>query len=102
MGKGRARIFNILTLVFVVATIAVAIWVVGRMMQPPPAPPTCAALDFDDSGSVSVLDVAQVAARWGETSQTPGWDPRFDLDANLVIDAADITIIAARWGEICP
>lgn len=38
MGKGRARIFNILTLVFVVATIAVAIWVVGRMMQPPPAP----------------------------------------------------------------
>ena len=38
MGHGRARIFNILTLIFVVATIAVAVWVVMRMMQPPPQP----------------------------------------------------------------
>ena len=71
-------------------------------MQPPPPPPTCAELDFDHSGSVTVIDVAQVAAHWGETPQTPAWDPRYDLDDNLVIDAADMAVIAARWGEICP
>ncbi|MFZ1240227.1 MAG: sulfatase [Anaerolineae bacterium] len=71
-------------------------------MRPPPPPPICAELDFDHSGSVTVIDVAQVAAHWGETPQTPAWDPRYDLDDNLVIDAADMAIIAARWGEICP
>ena len=71
-------------------------------MRPPPPPPICAELDFDNSGSVTVIDVAQVAAHWGETPQTPAWDPRYDLDDNLVIDAADMAVIAARWGEICP
>ncbi|MFZ2423964.1 MAG: sulfatase-like hydrolase/transferase [Anaerolineae bacterium] len=71
-------------------------------MRPPPPPPICAELDFDHSGSVTVIDVAQVAAHWGETPQTPAWDPRYDLDDNLVIDAADMAVIAARWGEICP
>ena len=51
---------------------------------------------------MTVIDVAQVAAHWGETPQTPAWDPRYDLDDNLVIDAADMAVIAARWGEICP
>ncbi|MFN8377904.1 MAG: hypothetical protein U0452_04460 [Anaerolineae bacterium] len=36
MGQGRARIFNIITLVVVIATIVVAVWVVLRMIQPPP------------------------------------------------------------------
>ena len=70
-------------------------------MQMPPPPPTCAELDFDASGSLTIMDVAQVTAHWGETPQTPGWNPVYDLDDNLTIDAADIAIIAARWGEIC-
>ena len=36
MGQGRARVFNILTLIFLIATIVFGVWVVLRMLQPPP------------------------------------------------------------------
>ncbi len=74
-------------------------------MQPPPPlggePLACTALDFDGSGSVSVIDITQLAVHWGETASMPTWVPRFDLDQNLVIDARDLTLIAERWGEVC-
>ena len=77
----------------------------SQEMDPPPPlvvlPPTCAELDFDGSDSVTVIDIAQVALHWGDTLQTPGWDPRYDLDDNQQVDAADITVIAERWGEVC-
>lgn len=76
-----------------------------REMQPPPPlgvdPLTCAELDFDGSGSVSVIDIALLAAHWGESDLAPTWDPRFDLDGNGVIDAMDLAIIADRWEEVC-
>lgn len=65
-------------------------------------PPTCAALDFDGSGAVTVIDVAQAAAHWGETPQEPGWDARYDLDGNLVVDTTDLAVVAGRWQETCP
>lgn len=43
MGQGRARIFNIVTLIFLIATIVVAVWVVLGMMRPPPQPVQVAA-----------------------------------------------------------
>jgi N-acetylglucosamine-6-sulfatase len=77
----------------------------SQEMGPPPPlvvnPLACADLDFDGSQSVTVLDLAQVAARWGDTPQSPGWDPRYDLDQSLMVDAADLVIIAERWGELC-
>jgi arylsulfatase A-like enzyme len=77
----------------------------SQELAPPPSlsndPPTCAELDFDASGDVSVVDVSQVAAHWGDTAQTPSWDPRYDLDHNDVVDAIDLTIIGERWGEVC-
>lgn len=76
-----------------------------REMGPPPPlgvePLACTALDFDGTSSISVVDVALLALHWGETSQSSGWDPRFDLDESLVVDTADLTIIADRWGEVC-
>ena len=77
----------------------------SQEMDPPPPlvvlPPTCAELDFDGSDSVTVVDIAQVALHWGDTLQTAGWDPRYDLDDNQQVDAVDITVIAERWGEVC-
>lgn len=74
-------------------------------LQPPPPlgviPPTCAELDFDGSLNVTVIDIAQVALHWGDTLQTPGWDPRYDFDDNEVVDTMDIVVIAERWGELC-
>jgi arylsulfatase A-like enzyme len=77
----------------------------SQEMEPPPplwsGPLTCAELDFDASGDVSVVDIALVAARWGDTAQTLSWDPRYDLDHNDVVNAMDITVIGERWGEVC-
>ena len=38
MGQGRARVFNIITLIVLIATIVFAVWVVLRLLQPPVAP----------------------------------------------------------------
>lgn len=50
---------------------------------------------------MTVIDIAQVALHWGDTLQTPGWDPRYDLDDNEVVDTMDIVVIVERWGELC-
>jgi hypothetical protein len=77
----------------------------SQEMGPPPPlwsdPPTCAELDFDSSGVVTVIDIAQVALHWGDTPPSPTWNPGFDLDQNEIVDAVDITIIGERWGEVC-
>ncbi len=36
MGQGRTRVFNIITLFVLLATVVFAVWVALRMMQPPP------------------------------------------------------------------
>jgi arylsulfatase A-like enzyme len=77
----------------------------NQEMGPPPPlaadPLICPELDFDGSQSVTILDIGQLAGRWGNTPQSIGWDPRYDLDRSLRIDAADLIIIAERWEERC-
>ncbi|HYO87754.1 MAG TPA: hypothetical protein VER79_03850 [Candidatus Limnocylindrales bacterium] len=36
MGQGRARVFNLLTLIVLIATVVFGLWVVLRLSQPPP------------------------------------------------------------------
>lgn len=44
MGRGSARVYNIISLIFFVLTIAAIVLVVARMMEPPPPPPAVAAI----------------------------------------------------------
>lgn len=71
--------------------------------------------DFNDNGDVSIVDVMQVAARWGSElgDGTYIYDENFDV--NLIepgnycasipdssIDVVDVQAVAARWGQGCP
>lgn len=53
--------------------------------------------DVDCSGSVTVADIQQVAARWGSQAGDPLYHPRYDLDADDAIDVFDITAAAQVW-----
>ncbi len=53
--------------------------------------------DVNCSGSVTVADIQQVAARWGSQAGDAIYHPRFDLNADDVIDILDITAAAQRW-----
>ncbi len=53
--------------------------------------------DVDCSGSVTVADIQQVAARWGAQAGDSLYHPRYDLNADDVIDVLDITAAAQVW-----
>ena len=57
--------------------------------------------DLDGDCRVTVIDIMQVAARWGLTDQDAGWDARYDLVGNGVIDIYDVQQVAGQWRETC-
>jgi hypothetical protein len=59
---------------------------------------TCAAADLDGDCDVDVLDVQNVAARWGVRAGQAAFDPHFDLDNDGDVDAADVQQAVGRWG----
>ncbi len=61
----------------------------------------CLAYDFDCDCDVDIVDVSQVARRWGTDEGDPDYDPQFDLDDDGDIDIVDVAIIAAAWGTTC-
>lgn len=60
-------------------------------------------VDFNDDGSVSVLDVALFQPVYGATAASPNWDPRFDLSpAGLGrITMADVLVLSRFFGMTC-
>jgi hypothetical protein len=56
---------------------------------------------FVPPASVDVEDIVAMAARWGWTSSTPGWDPAYDLNLDDKIDIVDIVLVTAAWGHLC-
>lgn len=42
-----------------------------------------------------------VVAHWGETPSSPGWEPRFDLNADGRVDIIDVMRTGAAWGTMC-
>lgn len=58
--------------------------------------------DLNGSGVVDLADLQAITNRWDETSATPGWDPRFDLDGNQKVDMIDVMGVAKAWGRSCP
>ncbi|MCA9728182.1 MAG: hypothetical protein KC729_10895, partial [Candidatus Eisenbacteria bacterium] len=69
--------------------------------------------DFNDNGDVSILDIMQVAPRWGSSSGQPDYSELYDVNLiapgnycasvpDGVIDIVDVQSVASRWGQGCP
>ncbi len=57
--------------------------------------------DYDADGQVTVVDIMQVAARWGLHQGDDGYLPAYDLDGDGVITVGDIMTVAGHWQEAC-
>ena len=57
--------------------------------------------DFDCDCDVDMLDVMQVALRWGTVEGDPDYDPTYDLDHDGDIDIVDVALVAAAYGNTC-
>jgi len=57
--------------------------------------------DFDCDCDVDIVDIMQVAIRWGSQVGDPEYDPLYDLDGDGDIDIVDVALVAAAWGNTC-
>ncbi len=57
--------------------------------------------DLDGNCSVDIVDIMQVAGRWGTQVGDVGYDEHDDLDGNGQVDIVDIMQVAGHWGESC-
>ena len=67
----------------------------------PPAAVVPGCYDFDGDRVVSERDLAQIRSHQGETSASPAWDPKFDLNRDGVIDQTDILAVEKQIGRAC-
>ena len=79
----------------------IAIWAT-EMVQPCPL-----FGDLDADGGVRVVDVMQVANRWGTSCQAPlsvqsHFDPFYDINRDCAINVMDVMAVAAAWRNTCP
>lgn len=59
--------------------------------------------DINEDGIVNMLDLYMVAAHYGETPESPNWDPRTDIDGNNVVNMIDLYLVAldyGKWGQL--
>ncbi len=57
--------------------------------------------DLDGNCSVDIVDIMQVAGRWGAQTGDVEFDEQDDLDSNGQIDIVDIMQVAGHWGDTC-
>jgi hypothetical protein len=55
--------------------------------------------DVDCDGTVDIVDVQLVAARWGAVQGSGDYHPRYDLDGDGQISAFDVTAVATNWNQ---
>ncbi len=68
----------------------------------PTATPTATVCpDYTPPPGIGVEDIQTIVAHWGETPGSPGWEPRFDLNADGRVDIMDIMRTGAVWGMTC-
>lgn len=65
------------------------------------APAACQVPDFDGDRVVTQADVERVAARFLQTSSSPGWDPQYDLVKDEVIDVYDVFEVVLALNARC-
>ncbi|WP_171684874.1 rhamnogalacturonan lyase family protein [Paenibacillus planticolens] len=56
---------------------------------------TSHAYDVNNSGQVSVGDLAFIAAHYGQTSADPNWNSKADVNADGVVDILDLSAVAS-------
>lgn len=56
-------------------------------------------VDIDHSGSVTIIDVAILAAAYGSSIGSPNYNPLADIDAHGIIDIIDFGILASYFSS---
>lgn len=51
--------------------------------------------DFNYDGKIDVVDLMQIAVKWG------GTDPKYDLNSDQKTDIVDLMLEASKWGTTC-
>mgnify|MGYP001386335599 FL=1 len=59
---------------------------------------SCHFADFDCNNEVDILDVQQIASRWGKSAGQPGFEARYDVVPSGEIDILDVQLVASVWG----
>ncbi len=57
--------------------------------------------DVDGNNFVNIFDVSFVAARFGQTPSSPGWDPAADVNGDGFVNIFDLSMVAAAFGLSC-
>ncbi len=58
--------------------------------------------DFNGDKYVAIPDILILAQKFGLTSSSPNWDPKYDLDGNNAVTIADLFAAAREFGQRCP
>jgi len=59
--------------------------------------------DINEDGIINMLDLYVVASHYGETPESPNWDPRTDIDKNNIVNMIDLYLVAVdygKWGQL--
>ena len=73
----------------------------GAYVWPLPSSPFRTCPDYDNNGVIDVLDIADIAMHWGETTASPDWNNRYDRDGDGDVDIVDIMMVTADFGASC-
>ncbi len=58
--------------------------------------------DFNNDGSVDVVDLLMLADAWGTMAGDPGYDPECDSNCDGSIDVVDLLNLASNFGKVVP
>jgi|GEM_PF-2334572 len=56
--------------------------------------------DANDDNAVNITDFSILAATFGKTSVTPGYDARADFNGDNVVNITDFSLLAASFGQV--
>ena len=68
-------------------------------VDPPPADDPPKVGDFNDDGSVDLLDYDLFVSFWDTKRGEAGYDAKYDLDGDGVVALGDYSIFVANWGK---
>ena len=58
--------------------------------------------DLNGDGVVNVVDLALVTGHFGQSTESPAWDPRADPNDDGVVNVLDLAIVIATFGWSAP
>jgi hypothetical protein len=61
----------------------------------------CVSEDVNGDGTINIVDIQLVAARWNTTEGDSNYDPVYDMNEDGRINIVDIQRVAAKWNTTC-